>query len=75
MTELMTQAAAVTVTAALCAAVVRRGTPETALVLVLAAGVWVLLSAAEGLTSVAALMEELAQLAGQIGRASGRERV
>ena len=39
-------------------------TPEIALVLVLAAGVWVLLSAAEGLTSVAALMEELAQLAG-----------
>ena len=64
MTELMTQAAAVAVTAALCAAVVRRGTPEIALVLVLAAGVWVLLSAAEGLTSVAALMEELAQLAG-----------
>ena len=64
MTELMTQAAAVAVTAALCAAVGRRGTPEIALVLVLAAGVWVLLSAAEGLTSVAALMEELAQLAG-----------
>ena len=64
MTELMTQAAAVAVTAALCAAVVRRGTPEIALVLVLAAGVWILLSAAEGLTSVAALMEELAQLAG-----------
>ena len=37
MTELMTQAAAVAVTAALCAAVVRRGTPEIALVLVLAA--------------------------------------
>ena len=33
MTELMTQAAAVAVTAALCAAVVRRGTPEIALVL------------------------------------------
>ena len=62
--EAAAQAAAVAVTAALCAAVVRRGTPEIALVLVLAAGVWVLLSAAEGLTSVAALMEELAQLAG-----------
>ena len=52
------------VTAALCAAVVRRGAPEIALVLVLAAGVWVLLSVAESLSAVTALMEELSQLAG-----------
>lgn len=64
MTELMIQAAAAAVTAALCAAVVRRGAPEIALVLVLAAGGWVLLRAAESLASVAALMEELARLAG-----------
>ena len=64
MTELMMQGAAVAVTAALCAAVVRRGAPEIALVLVLAAGVWVLLSVAESLSAVTALMEELSQLAG-----------
>ena len=58
------QGAAVAVTAALCAAVVRRGAPEIALVLVLAAGVWVLLSVAESLSAVTALMEELSQLAG-----------
>ena len=64
MTELMMQGAAVAVTAALCAAVVRRGAPEIALVLVLAAGIWVLLSVAESLSAVTALMEELSQLAG-----------
>ena len=58
------QGAAVAVTAALCAAVVRRGAPEIALVLVLAAGIWVLLSVAESLSAVTALMEELSQLAG-----------
>ena len=64
MTELMLKGAAVAVTAALCAGVVRRGAPEIALVLSLAAGVWVLLSAADSLAAVAALMEELSQLAG-----------
>lgn len=56
--------AAVAVTAALCAGVIRRGAPEIALVLSLAAGVWVLLSASDSLAQVAALMEELSQLAG-----------
>lgn len=64
MTELMMQTAAVAATAALCAAVVRRGAPEIALVLTLAAGTWVLLRAAESLAAVAALMEELSLLAG-----------
>ena len=64
MTELMMRAAAVAVAAALCAAVVRRGAPEIALVLILAAGAWVLLSILESLEAITALMEELAQLAG-----------
>ena len=62
--ELMEQAAAVAVTAAVCAAVVRRGAPEIALVLGLAAGTWVLLSVLGSLEAVASLMEELSQLAG-----------
>ena len=64
MIELMEQAAAVAVTAAVCAAVVRRGAPEIALVLGLAAGTWVLLSVLGSLEAVASLMEELSQLAG-----------
>lgn len=64
MTEVMMKGAAVAVTAALCAGVIRRGAPEIALVLSLAAGVWVLLSASDSLAQVAALMEELSQLAG-----------
>ena len=64
MMELMEQAAAVAVTAAVCAAVVRRGAPEIALVLGLAAGTWVLLSVLGSLEAVASLMEELSQLAG-----------
>ena len=62
--ELMEQAAAVAVTVAVCAAVVRRGAPEIALVLGLAAGTWVLLSVLGSLEAVASLMEELSQLAG-----------
>ena len=64
MIELMMRATAVAVTAALCGAVVRRGAPEIALVLALAAGAWILLSVAEGLEAVTALMTELSQLAG-----------
>ena len=56
--------AAVAVAAALCAAVVRRGAPEIALALALAAAAWVLFSVAESLWAVAALMEELSRLAG-----------
>ena len=57
MMELMEQAAAVAVTAAVCAAVVRRGAPEIALVLGLAAGTWVLLSVLGSLEAVASLRE------------------
>ena len=60
----MGKAAAVAVCAALCAAVVRRGAPEIALVLVLAAGTWVLLSVTESFLAAAALLQELAGLAG-----------
>lgn len=62
--ELMGKAAAVAVTAALCGAVLRRGAPELALLLSLAAGVWILLAAWDGLRETARLMEELALLAG-----------
>ena len=62
--EGMIQAAAVAVSAVLCAAVVRRGAPELAFVLSLAAGTWVLLNAVDSLSVVAALMQELSQLAG-----------
>ena len=47
--ELMGKAAAVAVTAALCGVVLRRGAPELALLLSLAAGVWILLAAWDGL--------------------------
>ena len=60
----MGRAAAVAVCAALCAAVVRRGAPEIALALVLAAGTWVLLSVTESFLAAAALLKELAGLAG-----------
>ena len=56
--------AAVGVTAALLAGVLRRGAPEFSLVLVLCAGAWMLLSAADSLGAAVALMEELAGLAG-----------
>ena len=46
------QIAALAVTAVLCAAVIRRGAPEAALVLVLAAGCWMLMLAAGALGSV-----------------------
>ena len=65
--ELMGKAAAVAVTAALCGAVLRRGAPELALLLSLAAGVWILLAAWDGLRETARLMEELARLAGLDG--------
>ena len=58
------RAAAVGITAMLLGAVLRRGAPELALLLALAAGLWMLSAAAEGLAALAALMEELAGLAG-----------
>ena len=51
-------------TAALLAGVLRRGAPEFSLVLVLCAGAWMLLTAADSLGAAVALMEELSALAG-----------
>lgn len=62
--EAMVKLAAVGVTAVALSAVLKRGTPELALLLALAAGLWMLALAANGLGAVVALMEELAQQAG-----------
>ena len=56
--------AAVAVTAAVLSGVLRRNTPELALLLVLAAGLWMLALAAGPLSAAVALMEELAARAG-----------
>ena len=62
--EAMAKLTAVGVTAVVLSAVLRKNTPELALLLVLAAGLWMLALAAQGLGAAVALMEELAQLAG-----------
>lgn len=62
--EAMAKLAAVGVTAVVLSAVLKRNTPELALLLVLAAGLWMLTLAAGGLAAAVALMEELAQQAG-----------
>ena len=62
--EVMAKLAAVGVTAVVLSAVLKKNTPELALLLVLAAGLWRLTLAAGGLGAAAALMEELAQQAG-----------
>lgn len=62
--EVMVKLAAVGVTAVVLSAVLKKNTPELALLLTLAAGLWMLAAAAEGLGAVVALMEELAQQAG-----------
>ena len=62
--EAMAKLAAVGVTAVVLSAVLRKNTPELALLLALAAGLWMLALAAQGLGAAVALMEELAQLAG-----------
>ena len=62
--EAMAKLAAVGVTAVVLSAVLKKNTPELALLLVLAAGLWMLTLAAGGLGAAAALMEELAQQAG-----------
>lgn len=64
MMEVMAKLAAVGVTAVVLSAVLKKNTPELALLLVLAAGLWMLTLAAGGLAAAAALMEELAQQAG-----------
>ena len=62
--EAMVRIAAVGVAAAVLGAVLRRGAPELALLLALAAGVWMLSLTLEGLGAAAALMKELAGLCG-----------
>ena len=62
--EAMVKLAAVGVTAVVLSAVLKKNTPELALLLVLAAGLWMLALTAEGLGAAAALMEELAGQAG-----------
>ncbi len=64
MTAGIVQIAAVGVAAAVLGTVLRKNTPELALLLSLAAGVWIMAAAAEGLGAALALMEELAALAG-----------
>ena len=60
----MARLAAVGVTAVVLSAVLKKNTPELALLLVLAAGVWMLAEVAGSLRAAVALMEELAQQAG-----------
>lgn len=64
MIEVMIKVAAVGVSAALCASVVRRGAAEFAVLLTLCAGCWMVLAVLDGIGAVAAMMDELSQLAG-----------
>lgn len=56
--------AAVGITAAVLSAVLRKNTPELALLLALCAGLWMLWAVAGGLGAVAELMKDLAEMAG-----------
>ena len=62
--EAMAKLAAVGVTAVVLSAVLKRNAPEFSLLLVLAAGLWMLTQAAVGLGAAADLMRELAGQAG-----------
>lgn len=62
--ETMVRIAAVGLTAAVLGAVLKKSAPELALLLVAAAGVWILTLTLDGLGAVAALMEELAGVSG-----------
>ena len=62
--EWMVKVAAVAIAAAVLGTVLRKNTPELALLLALCAGLWITGVAAGGLGAVAALMEELAGLSG-----------
>lgn len=64
MMEAMMKLTAVGVTAAVLSAVLKRNTPELAMLLALCAGLWMLALAAEGLGAAVALMRELAGQAG-----------
>lgn len=59
----MGKIAAAAVTAALFGTVVRRDSPELALLLTVTAGVWILTAVLDGLGAAAAMAERLAQLA------------
>lgn len=62
--ETMAKLAAVGVTAVVLSAVLKKNTPELALLLTLAAGLWMLSQAAVGLGGAAAMIKELAGQAG-----------
>ena len=62
--EAMAKLAAVGVTAVVLSAVLKKNTPELALLLVLAAGLWMTFLAAAGLGAAVELMEELAEQVG-----------
>ena len=62
--ETMVRIAAVGLTAAVLGTVLKKSAPELALLLVVAAGVWILTLTLDGLRAVAALMEELAGVSG-----------
>lgn len=64
MMEAMIKAAACGVTAAVLGAVLKKTTPELAMLLVLAAGLYILSVAAGGLGTIMDLIEELVQQAG-----------
>lgn len=60
----MIRLAAVGVTAVVLSAVLKKNTPELAVLLTVSAGLWMLLLVADGLRAVVLLMEELAGQAG-----------
>lgn len=62
--ETMVRIAAVGLTAAVLGTVLKKSAPELALLLVVAAGVWILTLTLDGLGAVATLMEELAGVSG-----------
>lgn len=62
--ETMVRIAAVGLTAAVLGTVLKKSAPELALLLVVAAGVWILTLTLDGLGAVVALMEELAGVSG-----------
>lgn len=62
--ETMAKLAAVGMTAVVLSAVLKKNTPELALLLALAAGLWMLAQAAAGLGAAVAMMRELAGQAG-----------
>ena len=62
--EIMVRIAAVAVTAAVLGAVLRRNTPELALLLVLGAGIWMLSLTANALGAALELLQELTGLTG-----------